>query len=315
MTVQNWFKELIRDKVSMRYKAMGGYLDGMFMQGDGHGGVIKFPVAEGNIQMYELTGAIQEIDASRLNLGTVDLMIRDFEASAWLDLPADQRKMGPQSQEAIAKEMTRTVRMRRDELRFDALNAFSETGSTLTENPTTVETIGDGTAAIDLETAVYVGDSIAGTGSEEEIFWCMPHSWFSQLMMYKQFSSSEYQGPTDLPFAQASKVRKKTFQGVHMIALPNAMFTYGTGKYGTGSGALPFNGTGYVDTFAWTKSAVGAEIEWNQENMDMFDMPQIKGTRTLCKVQLSGNAIGILPEGVKRIRGLAINKATDPAAA
>ncbi|MGV0912432.1 phage capsid protein [Martelella sp. FOR1707] len=315
MTVQNWFKEVIRDMVRLRYQAMGGYLDGMFMQGDGHAGLIKYPVAEGTIQMYKLTGAIQEIDASRINLGTIDLQVEDFEASAWLDLPADQRKMGPQSKEAIAKLMTKAVRMKRDFLRLDALNAFAAATSTLTDNPKTVETIGDGTTTVTLEDAVYVGDSIAGTGSEEDIFWIMPHSWFSQLMMYKQFSSSEYQGPVNLPFAQASKVKKKTFQGVHMIALPNEMFAYGTGAYGTGSNGLPFNASNYIDTFAWTKDAVGAEIEWDQENMNIYDIPQIKGTRQLAKVQLSGNAVGILPEGVKRIRMKAINKATDPAAA
>jgi hypothetical protein len=110
-----------------------------------------------------------------------------------------------------------------------------------------------------------------------------------------------------------SNVNKRTYRGVHFIALPDEVFTYGTGKYGTGSNGDPFDEAGYLDTFAWAKDAVGAEIEWSQEDMDMTRLPQLKGSPTLCKVQLSGNAVGLLPEGVKRIRMKAINKAIDPA--
>jgi hypothetical protein len=127
--------------------------------------------------------------------------------------------------------------------------------------------------------------------------------------MYKQFSNSQYQGPTDQWWASSSKVRLKTFQGVHFMAVPNSVFRFGSGAYGTGSGLNPFDPNGYIDTFAWAKDAVGSEIEWDQENMTIDPVPTLKGTPNLCKVQLSGNSVGILPEGVKRIRMKAINKA------
>lgn len=312
MAIENWFVQKIRDKTRIRYAAEGGFLDDTMTRGDGGAGVIKFPVAGGNIQMYELSGAIQDVDISQINFDVVELKIRDFEATT-LSRPQDIRKIGPSQEDVLAKLMARTVRNKRDRLKLDALNAFANSGATaLTDQPAAVETIGDGTAEITLEDAVYIAGRLNASGAEEEVFFPMPYSWFDRLMMYKQFSSSEYQGPGDLYFAKSSKVNKRTFQGVHFMALPDAMFTYGTGAYGTGSNGASFNPTGYIDTFAWAKDAVGSEIEWDQENMMPYEQPQLKGTPWLWKVQLSGNSVGLLPEGVKRIRMKATNRATMP---
>lgn len=320
MPIEKWFVEKIRDKTRIRYAAEGGFLDDTMTRGEGGAGLIKFPVAGGDIQMYELSGAIQDIDASEINFDMVELKIRDFEASAYTR-PQDTRKLGPSQEDALSKLMARTVRKKRDELKFAALNNFANVGATtLTDQPTVVETIGDGTARIDLETAIYVTSRLHASGAEDDMFWPMPYADFDQLMLYKQFSSSDYQGPTDLPFAKQSKVKKKTFQGVHFMALPDSVFTYGTGAYGTGATGsngykASFDENGYLDTFAWAKDAMGSEIEWDQENMQPYEQPQLKGTPWLWKVGLSGNSVGLLPEGVKRIRIKAINKATMPSQA
>jgi hypothetical protein len=309
--ISNWFREIIRDKIRARYTSMGGYLDGMFERGDGGAGNIKFPVVGGDIQMYELTGALQEIDASQLNEDMVQVQVRDFEAAAYLRIQ-DERKCGPQQQQSYADKMAIAVRKKRDFLKIDALVNFAAAGSslTLTDAPSAIEVIGDGSAAITVEDAVYIGDSIVGTGTDKECWCLIPYSWMSQLNLTKWFANSQYQGPTDLPLARSSKIKTKTFQGVNFVALPNDYFYTGTGKNGTGSGGQPFDPTGYIDTFAWCTDAVGAEIEWNQEDMTMTPQPQLKGTPTLCKVQLSGNAVGIIPEGVKKIRMKAISRAT-----
>lgn len=318
MSVEKWFVEKIRDKTRLRYAAEGGFLDDTMTRGDGHAGVIKFPVAGGDIKMYELSGAVQDVDISDFNMDIVELRIRDFEATA-LTRKQDIRKMGPAQEDALGKLMSRTVRNQRDALKFDALNNFANIGATtLTDQPTAIETIGTGDNAIDLETAIYVTSRLHASGAEDDMFWPIPYAWFDQLMLYKQFSSADYQGPGNLPFAQSAKVKKKTYQGVHIMALPDSVFTYGTGKYGTGDTQpngykMPFDEDGYIDTFAWAKDAMGSEIEWDQENMTAHEQPQLKGTPTLWKVQLSGNSAGLLPEGVKRIRMKAINKATLPA--
>lgn len=303
----NWFLEKIRDMVRFRYASEGGYLDDTMIRGDGGAGEIKFPIVGGKIQMYELSGALQEVDASSINMDTISLAIRDFEAATYWR-QQDLRKMGPSQQDAVARLMTRAVRTKKDVLKLDALNAFAAATSTLTDTPSTIETIGDGTARINMEHLVYIGDSIAGTGTDAEVFWCVPSAWYSQLCFNKHFSNADYTGPADLPFAKATKIKKKTFQGVHIMTLPNEYFTYGTAPFGTGAGGKPF-GAGYIDTFAWSKDAVGCEIEWDQDQMTIDSQPQLKGTPWLGKVQLSGNSIGLLPEGVKRVRMLAFNEA------
>lgn len=318
MGIEKWFVEKIRDKTRLRYAAEGGYLDDTMTRGEAGAGLIKFPVAGGQVQMYELSGAVQDVDISEINFDMVELRVREFEATA-LTRPQDTRKLGPSQEDALSKLMARTVRVKRDTLKLDALNNFAEVGATtLTDQPTVVQTIGDGTVKIDLDTALYVTSRLHASGAEDDMFWPMPYSWFDQLMVYKQFSQSEYQGPGDLFFAKSAKVGKKTFQGVHFLALPDSVFTYGTGAYGTGDSdgngyKHSFDEDGYLDTFAWAKDAMGSEIEWDQENMMPYEQPQLKGTPWLWKVQLSGNAVGLLPEGVKRIRMKAINKAAVPA--
>jgi hypothetical protein len=318
MPIEKWYIEKIRDKTRLRYAAEGGYLDDTMTRGEGGAGLIKFPVAGGVINMYELSGAVQDVDISEINFDMVELKVRDFEATA-LTRAQDNRKTGPAQEDALSKLMSRTVRVKRDTLKFDALNNFANVGATaLTDQPTAVETIGDGSARLDLETAVYITSRLHASGAEDEMFFPMPYSCFDQLMLYKQFSNCDYQGPSDLFFAKSSKVKKKTFQGVHFMALPDSVFTYGSGAYGTGATQtngykISFDENGYLDLFAWAKDAMGSEIEWDQENMQAYEQPQLKGTPNLWKVQLSGNSVGLLPEGVKRVRVKAINKAINPA--
>jgi len=304
--IPNWFTEKIRDQVRTRYSSEGGHLDGTMMRGEGGAGTVKFPVVGGRIEMYKLSGAIQKVKLSDINLDMVTLLTDDFEAATTFR-SQDVRKMGPSQQAALAKEMAKAVRRKRDRMKLDALNAFATGTSSLTDNPKTVETIGVGTEKVDILDAINVSDAIAGAGADEEAYWPIPHVWFSQLLMYKEFASADYQGNKDLPFASNGRISKKTFRNVHILGIPDEHFIYGTGAYQLGTPG--FTGTGYLDTFAWTESAVGCEIEWDQENMTIDPLPEMEGTPNLCKVQLSGAAVGILPEGVKRVRKLAIKTA------
>lgn len=304
--IPNWFTEKIRDLVRTRYSSRGGFLDGTMVRGEGGAGTIKFPVVGGRIEMYELSGAIQKVKLSDINLDMLTLLTRDYEAATTFRAQ-DVRKMGPSLQNALADEMAKAVRRKRDRMKLDALNTFAAGTSSLTDAPSTVQTIGDGTARVDLLNAIEVSDQIAGAGAEEDMYWAIPHVWFSQLLMYKEFSQAEYQGNKELPFAISGRVQKKTFRNVHILGLPDEHFVYGTGAYVQGTPG--FTGTGYLDTFAWSANAVGCEIEWDQENMSIDALPDYEGTPNICKVALSGAAVGILPEGVKRVRMLAIKSA------
>lgn len=304
--VSAWFTEKIRDQVRQRYTSNGGFLDGTMMRGEGGAGTVKFPVSGGRVEMYELSGAIQKVPLQNINLDMVTLISKDYEASTTFRMQ-DERKMGPSLQAELADSMAKAVRRRRDRMKLDALNAFAAAGGALSDAPNSVQTIGDGTARIDIFNAIEAIDQIAGAGSDDEVYWAIPYVWMSQLLAYKEFASSDFQGNKELPFAMNGKVVKKTFRGVHIMAIPDEHFTYGTGGYVAGTPG--FTGSNYLDTFAWSEKGVGCEIEWDQENMTIDPLPDYEGTPKICKVQLSGAAVGILPEAVKRIRMLAIKSA------
>lgn len=315
MTIQapNWYREKIRDMVRARYQSRGGYLDGTMVQGDGGAGEVKFPVF-GRVEAYEISGAIQMITNTNPALDMLKVSMRDFEASAWMRIQ-DFRKQGPQEQTAVGRALSMAIRRKRDELKLEALNTFVNGVSTLQDEPKECLKLGDGSARIDIINMMDAIDHVSGAGNddESEIFWAVPHAWMSQLEMYEEIKNADYAGPKDLPFAKSSKVKKRTVKGCHILALPNEHFTFGTGKHGTGENGRAFNGTGYLDTFMWVKDAVGAEMEWNKEDMSISTHPDREGTPTLGKVGLSGAAVGILPEGVVRLRYLAINSAIRPA--
>ncbi|MBO6893398.1 MAG: hypothetical protein JJ866_15755 [Roseibium sp.] len=315
MTTQapNWYKEKIRGMVRQRYQAMGGYLDGTMVQGDGHAGTIKFPVV-GRVEAYEISGAIQKITNTNPNLDMISVQMRDFEASAWMRVQ-DARRQGPNEQAAVGRQLSNAIRRQRDHLKLEALQTFIEGTSTLADAPTTVMSIGDGSAVIDIINMMDMIDHIAATGADDEdnmIFWAVPHQWLSQLEMYEEIKNSRYSGPENLPFAKSQKVKKRTVRGCHILALPSEYFTVGTGAYGTGSSGRAFDDTGYLDTYMWSKDALGAEAEWNQEDMSLTTHEDYEGSPMLGKVGLSGNAVGILPEGCARLRYKAINSAVRP---
>ncbi len=306
MAVSAWFREEIKDLVRARYIAKGGYLDDTMLKGESSAGTVKYPVGGGRVEMYELTGALNAVSPQNVTLDMVTLVTKDYEASVYFRMQ-DEKRMGPSLKAKLATDMTQAQRRKKDRIKLDALNAFATAGGSLTDTPNTITTIGDGTARVDLINAIDAIDQISGAGSDEDVFWPVPNVWMSQLLMYKEFAQAEYQGPGDLPFAKASRVTRKTFRGVHIFTIPDEYFTYGTGGYVAGTPG--FTGTGYLDTFMYTKDAVGSETWWDQENMTIDPQPQLEGTPNLCKTLLSSASIGLLPEGVKRVRMLAIKSA------
>ncbi|MGG7535350.1 phage capsid protein [Rhizobium sp. 12,4] len=307
MPVSTWFREEIKGLVRARYMAKGGYLDDTMLKGESSAGTVKYPVGGGRLEMYELTGAISKVQPGNVSLDMVTLITRDYEAAVYFRMQ-DEKRMGPSLKAKLADDLTAAQRRKKDRIKLDALNSFATVGATtLTDAPTSIQTIGDGTGRVDILNAMQITDQISGAGSDQEAFWAIPNVWMSQLCMYKEFNNSDYAGPADLPFAKSTKTKKKTFNGVHIFTIPDEYFTYGTGAYAPGTPG--FTGTGYLDTFAWTQDAIGSETWWDQENMTMEPLPDYEGTPYVCKVQLSSASIGILPEGVKRVRMLAIASA------
>ncbi|MBY2992492.1 hypothetical protein HF272_13740 [Rhizobium leguminosarum] len=310
MPVESWFVEKWRDGVTQRLSSNGGYLDGTMVTGENVAGTVKFAVSGGEIVMYKLSGAIEEVRPQGISIDMVPVQASDYTAEATIR-NQDTARMSAPYQSEVADAMAKSVRNKRDDLKLDALNTFATVGATtLTDAPSAVVTIGDGSARIDPLVASNAVAQMRGAGGEEECYWAIPYMWFDQLDWYQEFKNKDYQGDKDLPMAKSSLVRLKTWRSVHIIALPDRYFRFGTAAYVKGQ--ANWDDTKYLDTFMWSKKAVGCETFWSKEQMNMREWVGKAGTPILCDVALSGAAIGLLPEAVKRIRMKAIKDIVRP---
>lgn len=295
--IQAWYREVIKDKVTIKFQAHGGLLDGTMMSGDTQANTVKFPIA-GRTEVYELTGAIEPVPTGTLDLTTVQLTMRDFEASGWWRTQ-DAYKAGPSEQNTLASLIVNAVRRKRDKLKIDALTAFCNA------NPgSEIVTIGDGTGVIDVLHTERARAEIAGTGADEDggyasVFALFPAMWMTQLCFYKEFADAQWVGLDSAPFSKTQRLRMKTVRGVNYIEGPDEYFTeYESTK---------------LEAFMWHRDSMGAEMPWNMEAPIMTQDHTKQGSPWLVKAGLGGAAIGVQAKGVKRFRMAKIVAPTRPA--
>jgi hypothetical protein len=283
LEAETWFKEIIRDLIAVQYQAVGGYLDGTMTGGDLEAGTYKFPII-GRLEAVLLTGAIQPVQAGEADLDIVSVSPSDYEASAWVR-KQDLYKMGPNQQAGLAKLLTMAIKRKRDQIKRDALHTF--TAATATQD------IGGSTTLINPRLLEQGRAEIAATGADDMslggVFCPLMEKWMSQLCQYKEWNDARYVGSNDLPWSKAMRDRAKTVRGVHYFTMPDEMFLSDD------------SGTSYI-THMWGVSAVGAETPWNQEAPEFTKHPQMEGSPWLGKTGVGGAAVGIMRNGVKKIR-------------
>lgn len=285
-----WYREVIKDKVTIQYQSHGGYLDHTMMSGDTQANTVKFPIA-GRTEVYPLTGAIEHVPVGGPGLSTVQVTMADFEASEWWRTQ-DAYKAGPSEQAALSELIVKAVRRQRDQIKLDALKTFADAGGDVT-------TVGTGAERPDILHFEQARAEIEATGAEDEIFAILPAMWMSQLNFYNEFAKATWVGDANAPFSMTQRRRTRTVMGVHYMVLPDECF-------------VSPNGTD-LDGYMWAKNAVGAETPWNQESVDLSQHKQLQGSPWLMKTGVGGAAIGIQGKGVKRLRLLKITAPTRPA--
>lgn len=283
--IQAWYREVIKDKVTIKFQAHGGLLDGTMMSGDTQANTVKFPIA-GRTEVYKLTGAIERVPTGGIDLTTVQVTMDDFEASGWWRTQ-DAYKAGPSEQNTLANLIVNAVRRKRDKIKIDALTAYCNLNA-----GTEIVTIGDGTKAIDVLDVERARAEIAGTGADEEeyatVFCMLPAMWMTQLCFYPEWKDGKFVGLENAPFSKTQRMRMKTVRGVNYIEAPDEYFTeYDTGK---------------LEAFMWHRDSMGAETPWNQEAPSMTQHAEMQGSPWLVKAGLGGAALGIQEKGVKRLR-------------
>lgn len=283
LEAEAWFRELIKDQITIQYQAVGGYLDGTMMGGDAEAGTYKFPII-GRLSAVKLTGAIQPVQAGNADMDTVSVAPEDFEASTWIRTQ-DIYKMGPNARGALAQLLTMAIRRKSDEIKLTALDTF--TAATATQD------IGGSTTLIDPLLLEQGRAEIAATGADDmrlgSVFCPLMEKWMSQLCQYEEWNDADFKGGDDLPWSKSMRERAKTIRGVHYFTMPDEMFSTDDA------------GTSYI-THMYARSALGAETPWNQQAPEFTKHPQNEGSPWLGKVGLGGCAIGIQRTGVKKLR-------------
>lgn len=283
-----WFREVIKDKITILYQAKGGYLDGTMLSGDTQANTVKFPIV-GRLEAKEITGSIQFVETGNADMTTVQVTMKDFEAAAWIS-SKDKYKMGPNEQDAVAKLLTMAIKRRADKIKLDALAAFAPTVD-----------IGTATDVIDITFLEQGRATIASAGEidEDEYFCPLPELFMSQLLFYREFADAKYVGPENAPFSKAMRQKARTVRDVHYFTMPDEYFTG------------PDANSRYIHM--WAKSAMGAETPWDQQEPSFTIHTDREGSPLLGKVGMGGAAIGIQRAGVKKFQFKTITTPVRPA--
>ena len=282
--ISKWFKEVIRDKVIIGMQAHGGLLDYTMESGDVQGNLVKFPITRGRAAVYELSGSIQPVPIGNPGLDTIPIILRDYEAVAWWRTQ-DAYRAGPSEQNTLTKLLVKAIRRKRDTIKLDALEAF-ETATTTPE----IATIGTGVEVPDVLHFEQARAEIASLGQEEEdeVFAIIPEMWMSQLSFYKEYGTMDWSGMEHMPFSKVTRSKMRIVHGIHYIVGPDEYFKSPAGQ--------PTQLIGWM----WSKSAMAAETAWNQETPSLSQHHDKEGSPWLAKSALSGAAVGLQPQGVKR---------------
>lgn len=278
-----WFKEVIKDKVHLALQAHGGLLDNTMTTGDVEAGIIKFPFISGRGSMFKLTGAIQPVAPSARALTTVSVTPEDFQGTEFWRVQ-DAYKSGPSEQAALVNLLAGAVRRKRDTLKLDALVTFEAASSgavvTVVSNNATVPDV------IHYETGRAQIASYGDADAEGSVFCLLPEMYMTQLCFYEEFAKADWVGAENAPFSKAQRIKMKTVRGTTYIVAPDEYFKDdgSTGLY----------------TWMWHKDALGAEMPVNLENADLHQRKDLEGRPYQADVFLSGAAVGLRPELVKR---------------
>lgn len=284
--VTAWFKEKIRDKVTIAVQANGGLLDNTFISGDENAGTVKFPIVNGTSNMYKLTGAIEPVPVNSPGVSTVTLVMDDYEDTQFWRVQ-DAYKAGPNEQDALVNLMAMGVRRKRDFLRLDGLDAFFtlDGGANITTTGTGVE-VPD---ILQFEKMRAELASYGDNGDNDEVFITIPEMWSSQLALYKEFANTQWAGPSGTQWSEAQRMKMKTVRGITYIVVPDVYMRSPAGQ------------PTQLYSYMWRKSAMGANTVYNEESPDMTQRTDLQGSPYQMKTALSAAVIGIQAKCIRRI--------------
>lgn len=289
MADHEWFSEMMKTKVTQIRQARGKRLAGTTRRGDAKDKTVIFPIS-GRGEAYKLTGAIQPVQAMNPDRGKVTVQMEDYEASSWIFTP-DLAKLGPSERQTRAEELAYAINRKEDFIQWDAKAAFVVANAD-------VKTLGGAAQATNPQFFIGGKAGIRGAGDNGDyhIFCALPELPYEQLMLYKQFATSDWVGPEDLPMKSMSSTEVKHHRGIIYFTLPNEYFTDAAGAKLSDD-----NPPGDFFTYMWASDSMGVETNWDEMKPTFKMHDEMEGSPFLGKVGMGGAAVGILGKGFKRL--------------
>lgn len=283
-TAPLWLRTQWKTKLVNTMETSGRLLDGMALRGDVEGITVKFPTIESAPRPVILTGSIQPTEAANIGTGEVSVSLVDRELADFIKA-LDLTKMGPNLKDAKITQLAKSFGREHDLVLLEALSAFADNysgGDTIT--------VGNGSGELTLQATMKAKAQIAGTGADAagKIYCVIPQMVFEAFKTKNVFANSDWIGGDDLPLTNMSGVDKKSWNGVHYIALPDIYFDT----------MRPADDQDYC--FMWHHDAVGVEANLMDGPVRATVRNDLQGDPWQIKDIMSTAAVGLQKKGVRR---------------
>lgn len=294
ITAPLFLRTLWKSTIISKMQSAGRLLNGMAMRGDVNGLKVVFPIIGSAPRPVVLTKSLQPVQPANIGTSTVEVDLVDRELADYVYAP-DLEKMGGSLKDAKQNQIAMSFGREHDLILLEAASAFVELNTGKMQR-------GDGTTAIDLLDTMDMKAEIAGTGSGENgnIYCAITHKDFGRFNLVKEFASSDWVGDNNLPLSGMATT-KRTYNGVHYLALPDAYFTT----------LAPAADKTY--SFMWHREAVGVEANIMDGPLTVVQVETLQGSPWLIKDFMSTAAVGIHDDGVRRFWNTKTTAITRPA--
>lgn len=239
----------------------------------------------GRMETEEIDRSMEEGALSNPARANVKASFKDYAAMAAVK-NVDINNIKPNELNQLAIEGAAAIGRRSDWIQLDVMYQAAV--------DTEVETIGDGSAEIDILDLMEAEGTVMGIGdaSVQTMFCALPMFAFQKLLLYKEFNHADYTGP-DLPFK--SMTPRRTWGFTNYFVLPDEYFK----RPELGGGTI-HDDTGEFYAPFWWKGAVG--FARRDPPADPKMQYVVKERTTYVDNLIGGTAKVLQPDAVKFLR-------------
>ncbi|MCW5697918.1 MAG: hypothetical protein KIS96_14455 [Bauldia sp.] len=277
-----FYRESWKDGYIHALQTKGHLLDGTSRRGDVKAKKVKWSIINEGNNVIKLSGALKPVVMASQGRGVIELDLDDYETEPdWIFTP-DLEKIGPNEKQASEESLAMSVGRKKDWIQLDALAAYTADAASdhgaanLRVNPFVFATA---KAKIFAKGGLAPGKVYCGIRSID----------MEQLKVYPTFGKATWRGPEDLPLKRIAE-DAITYNGVHYIVFPDSYFARYT----------PDAGDSFY-YYMWHADCIGVESNWGDINT-FVQVPTMEGNPWMLKIGFGAAAVGLLRDGVQRIR-------------